>query len=148
MMLSLAPTILRFSIGRPQSNLRISGTAIGSAIRVAQLTCALLAFQRSVLTPRAVPYLAASNKLRILNSTESRSGTVVVGENLEQGYRFLRCDHSLLGGRWLPRGEADRGHDLGDSIFSTFLLQEACRLANHLPAERSADRSVPQTLIM
>lgn len=82
----------------------------------------------------------------LLASTPARPqeglGLLQVGENLSfpassaggrSGYRYLRADHSLLGGRWVGAlaeraGEEAGGEEegVGDSIFSTFVLQEGC----------------------
>jgi hypothetical protein len=60
------------------------------------------------------PILHQAANIRILNSTQSITGRIVVGDNLSLGYRFLRCDHSLLGGRWIKENEAGK-QMLGDS---------------------------------
>lgn len=41
----------------------------------------------------------------------------MVGDNLKDGYRFLRCDHSILGGRWFREREnnGEKTVELGDS---------------------------------
>ena len=83
----------------------------------------------------------SSPLLRILSSTQSITGRIVVAENYEHGFRYLRADHSLLGGVWIgdkvysmDASEEARftmdvnGEKLGDSIYSAFVLQEAVRL--------------------
>ena len=62
-----------------------------------------------------------------------------MAEDYSNSFRFLRADHSLLGGRWIgekvytkeptakPLTDAE-GTKLGDSIYSAFVLQEAVRL--------------------
>ena len=64
---------------------------------------------------------------RLLASTDSITGRIVVAENLKDNFRFLRADHSLLGGRWIGERITDPS-GLGDSIYSAFVLQEAVRL--------------------
>ena len=63
---------------------------------------------------------------------------ILVAENNDGPYRFLRCDHSLLGGRWLrpanevqgfPTQDGATGMVLDESIYSAFIVQEAVRLA-------------------
>lgn len=93
--------------------------------------------------------------MRVLSSTHSVTGQIVVAEALRasdarltelgprymHSLRFLRADHSMLGGVWTgervatmgdPREVAldGMGEPLGDSIYSTFVLQEAVRLVN------------------
>lgn len=86
------------------------------------------------------PFTHESGSLRVLSSTPSTTGQIIVAEDFERGFRYLRADHSLLGGVWLGpkhlvRQDGDTkflqdksGTYLGDSIYSTFVLQEAARL--------------------
>ncbi|OXB39897.1 hypothetical protein J007_00319 [Cryptococcus neoformans] len=78
------------------------------------------------------PYVTAHGELRVLSSEQSFTGRVVVGDNLKDGYRFLRCDHSILGGRWFREREnnGEKTVELGDSIFAVFNLQEVMTLAH------------------
>jgi hypothetical protein len=64
--------------------------------------------------------------VNLLARSDSVTGTILVGENVDDGYRFLRADHSLLGGRWI--GEKTHGNPMGESIYGAFVLQEAIRL--------------------
>lgn len=104
------------------------------------------------------PYNSATYPLRILNSTQSKTGVVVVGEILPpadmsstplHSIRYLRASHSLLGGVWIgdsvatldsfpPLTDQD-GTPLGDSIYSAFVLQEAVRLVNSTPQGRKGE---------
>lgn len=80
------------------------------------------------------------NNIRILNSTQSTTGRIVVGELLpgkdsqySTAIRYLRADHSLVGGKWLlPGGK------LGESIYPAFYVQEAVRLINPQPKNKNA----------
>lgn len=58
---------------------------------------------------------------------ESSTGYISVLDNLREGYRVMRCDHSLLGGEWTNKPE---GHPakLNEPIYSIFLMLEAVRL--------------------
>jgi hypothetical protein len=97
--------------------------------------------------PQPMPFTLPDHPLRILSSVQSRTGRVVVGDMLPtidsaitSSSRFLRVSHSLLGGVWTgekvasknkkPMNKDMRGEPLGDSIYSTFVLQEAARLVN------------------
>jgi hypothetical protein len=64
--------------------------------------------------------------VNLLARSDSVTGTIVVGEYVEQGFRFLRADHSILGGRWI--GKMRHGAPIGESIYSAFTLQEAVRM--------------------
>lgn len=100
------------------------------------------------------PYQIQDYPLRILSSKDSVTGVVVVGELLPpkpksevvdpttmHSFRYLRASHSLLGGVWIgssvasldnvPSRTDQAGTPLGDSIYSTFVLQEAVRLINN-----------------
>ena len=65
----------------------------------------------------------------IIDRQESITGYVSVLESHEQQYRVLRCDHSLLGGEWLPSQEriAD-GITNNEPIYAVFAMLEAVRL--------------------
>ncbi|KAG2154997.1 S-adenosyl-L-methionine-dependent methyltransferase [Suillus bovinus] len=106
------------------------------------------------------PYNSPTYPLRILNSTQSKTGVVVVGEILPpadrssiplHSIRYLRVSHSLLGGVWigdlvatldgfLPLTD-QYNTPLGDSIYSAFVLQEAVRLVNSTPKGRKGEWS-------
>ena len=89
--------------------------------------------------------------LQILSAEQSITGLITVGQwlpspNFEDGNkqdmhsaRYLRASHSLLGGVWTDKNvhvldeppiSDSFGVPLGDSIYSTFVLQEAVRLVN------------------
>ena len=64
------------------------------------------------------PYTIEDGTMRVLHSEQSLTGQIVVAENIRDGYRFMRCDHSILGGRWtreIPDGKGGMKTDLGDS---------------------------------
>lgn len=72
--------------------------------------------------------LTAEN-YKILDVRESITGYVSVIENTHTHMRALRCDHSLLGGVWLPEGEwAQQGVVVPEPIYSVFTMLEAVRL--------------------
>ncbi|KAG5648860.1 hypothetical protein DXG03_000209 [Asterophora parasitica] len=101
-------------------------------------------------------------------SVQSVTGLIVVGEVLPpHGYdgqadqvmhslRYLRASHSLLGGVWTeskvhtlddePPVIDSLGKQLGDSIYSTFVLQEAVRLVNS--TERGKAESIEHVLVI
>lgn len=67
-----------------------------------------------------------NHTVTLLARSDSVTGTIVVGEYKNESYRFLRADHSLLGGQWI--GEKTFGKAVGESIYGAFTLQEAVRL--------------------
>jgi len=87
----------------------------------------------------AWPYETVHNMIRdhrlsqrgynILDARESVTGYVSVIESTQNHMRALRCDHSLLGGVWLPEGQwKDAGIVVPESIYSIFVMLEAVRL--------------------
>ncbi|KAK7061960.1 spermidine synthase [Favolaschia claudopus] len=102
--------------------------------------------------PLDKPYLHPTFPMIIHSSVQSTTGLIVVGEALPpksyeggpdsemHSLRYLRASHSLLGGVWMggkvatlddvPPQVDSFGTPLGDSIYGTFVLQEAARLVN------------------
>lgn len=65
----------------------------------------------------------------ILDSKESITGYISVIQNTRTHLRALRCDHSLLGGVWLPEGEWKKhGIVMPETIYTVFTMLEAVRL--------------------
>ena len=57
---------------------------------------------------------------------ESLTGYISVLDNTKDGFRVMRCDHSLLGGEWFPQP----GHEsqLCEPVYAIFVMLEAVRL--------------------
>lgn len=70
---------------------------------------------------------------------ESLTGYLSVLDNVKQGYRVMRCDHSLLGGEYLRK---PRGSRFNEPVYTIFLTLEAVRL---LQTERS-EKELPETI--
>ncbi len=60
----------------------------------------------------------------ILDRRESVTGYISVVEDLRQGFRALRCDHSLLGGEWVKFTP----DPVAEPIYGVFVMLEAVRL--------------------
>ena len=69
----------------------------------------------------------AARDWSLLARQESLTGYISILDNLSDGYRVMRCDHSLLGGEWLPDHQ---GRLLGfkEPIYPVFVTLEAVRL--------------------
>lgn len=81
-----------------------------------------------------------ADQWNLLNRAESNTGYVSVLENLEAGYRVLRCDHSLLGGEWLITDERRKqGLTSSEPIYAVFEILEAVRLV------KTSDSSKPDS---
>ncbi len=116
---------------------------------VIALILTLFTLSQPPLRSLHLPYTHPSKQLRILSSTASLTGQIVVGESAKHKLRYLRADHSLLGGVWMGvlAGKEDQsypastdlsGTPLGDSIYSTFVLQEAARLQKRQTRQKNA----------
>jgi hypothetical protein len=134
-----------------------------NVLNIGKLVVALSAlgislFIRPTLHPLNTPFTHPTKPVRILSSARSVTGLVTVGETIPINFslgseeadkahelladaRYLRVDHSLIGGVWIGRKVASldgkeppakdvNGTHLGDSIYSTFVIQEAARLVS------------------
>ena len=106
------------------------------------------------------PYVHGN--VTILSSIQSITGVVVVGETsggegaVRSRMRYLRVSHSLLGGVWIKESAMTMdstlatydaaGNRLGDSIYPTFVLQEAVRQIDS--TSRGDDWSGSEALII
>ncbi|PHH87573.1 hypothetical protein CDD83_8674 [Cordyceps sp. RAO-2017] len=64
----------------------------------------------------------------MLERRESVTGYVSVLQNVQEGFRVMRCDHSLLGGDWVHTRQAK----LSEPIYGVFVMLEAVRLAERV----------------
>lgn len=66
----------------------------------------------------------------LIDRHESTTGYISVLESQNDGYRVMRCDHSLLGGEWfrMPNGVMPGKTDIKEPIYAIFALLEAVRL--------------------
>ena len=102
--------------------------------RIVLLVCLLLLYPLSQNNHLPFKYTAAivnqtlhSQGYSLVARQESLTGYVSVLENVDQGFRAMRCDHSLLGGEWIDRHGSSRS-ELGEPIYSCFVMLEAVRL--------------------
>ena len=78
---------------------------------------------------------------KLLARQDSVTGYLSVLENTREHYRVLRCDHSLLGGNWLPRDQVT----VSEPIYGVFAMLEAVRL---IQVDHSADPGAESALVM
>lgn len=64
---------------------------------------------------------------KMLARQDSLTGYISVLENMNEGYRVMRCDHSLLGGEW-TKMPAGYNPIVKDPVYSVFVMLEAVRL--------------------
>ncbi|KAF8076632.1 spermidine synthase [Lyophyllum atratum] len=158
--LSLCMWISKSSLPMPSPERRIRGSLTENQIKMILIAgiVALLVSTYQNLSAPVLPhplketYTHPAHPIQIHFSVQSTTGLIVVGEALPpRGYngeddqemhsvRYLRASHSILGGVWMgskvnllddePPVRDSLGTPLGDSIYSTFVLQEAARLVN------------------
>ncbi|KXN89518.1 Spermidine synthase [Leucoagaricus sp. SymC.cos] len=153
---------LDFSSGATKSKKRGNDLASKSSLSSTQIKASLLAafgalwyiispsFANPILPhPLSETFTHRSGRLQIHAAVQSVTGLVVVGDTLPSPHgdddsmhsaRYLRVDHSLLGGVWMrdraitlehePFVVDSYGAKLGDTVYSTFVLQEAARLVD------------------
>lgn len=68
-----------------------------------------------------------ANDYILIARQESLTGYISVLDNTKDGFRVMRCDHSLLGGEWLQQPKAT-GAGLREPIYAVFAMLEAVRL--------------------
>ena len=68
-----------------------------------------------------------SHDYSLMARQESLTGYISVLDNIKDGFRVMRCDHSLLGGEWIntPRNTIS---GLKEPIYAVFTMLEAVRL--------------------
>ncbi|ORY61364.1 spermine/spermidine synthase [Pseudomassariella vexata] len=84
-------------------------------------------FNTHVMTPMATQALNStllSQGWSLVDRWESVTGYISILDSHKDGFRVMRCDHSLLGGEWtkLPK------YIVGEPIYSVFTMLEAVRL--------------------
>ena len=77
---------------------------------------------------------------------ESNTGYISILDNTKDGFRVMRCDHSLLGGEWLAEGSL--GSNLREPIYAVFVMLEAVRLVQPGSGRRRAHNGQENALVM
>ncbi|EED17607.1 spermine/spermidine synthase family protein [Talaromyces stipitatus ATCC 10500] len=94
-----------------------------------------------VLTPARVNSTLHEVGYSLVDRQESLTGYISVLDNVELGFRAMRCDHSLLGGQWTSR-PSDYNPRVSDPIYAVFTMLEAVRLVepdSSLPEKEDKD---------
>ena len=137
------PTFIMLNLGTPAVFSRF-GIQTVTAIVYTQIGAP---FERSKLIFTAIlpllhlitmcPHVPLPYNTNVLNGTlraegyslvarqESLTGYISVLDNVNEGYRVMRCDHSLLGGEYLRK---PRGSQCNEPVYTIFLTLEAVRL--------------------
>ncbi|KAF4619045.1 hypothetical protein G7Y89_g14803 [Cudoniella acicularis] len=85
-------------------------------------------FNYHVQTPLATSSLNATmmkSGWTLIDRQESLTGYISIIESADQGFKVMRCDHSLLGGEWLAYKSTT---GLAEPIYGVFVMLEAVRL--------------------
>lgn len=149
---SLIPAILRYNHSINRANLQLlvaSSYAVLSPSWVMLL--AVPALLHSLFLNVHMPFAQTTALLNItvhsqhnysiLSRRESNTGYLSVIEDLNQGFRALRCDHSLLGGEWLQLGNGkDYSPQIGEPIYAIFVMLEAVRLVEIQDSQGSEEQ--------
>ncbi|KAL9008233.1 MAG: hypothetical protein Q9173_006626 [Seirophora scorigena] len=76
----------------------------------------------------------------------SSTGYISVLDNVKDGFRVMRCDHSLLGGQWIPpQGHVPRLHE---PIYAVFVMLEAVRLVHSHAGKHQKQDTQQSALVM
>lgn len=119
------------------ASLQVLITALYAAVVPSKLL--LLAIPSIIFSLTSNVHLPFGNSIEAVNNVlrpegyamlarqDSTTGYISVLENVEDGFRVMRCDHSLLGGEWtkMPRNYAP---EVRDPIYAVFTMLEAVRL--------------------
>ncbi|KAI1490755.1 S-adenosyl-L-methionine-dependent methyltransferase [Biscogniauxia mediterranea] len=82
-----------------------------------------------LMTPMATGLLNSTlnnNGWSLIDRWESNTGYISVIDSYRDGFRVMRCDHSLLGGEWVKLEKKI----VGEPIYSVFTQLEAVRLVD------------------
>jgi hypothetical protein len=85
------------------------------------------ALNNHIATPMALQSVnrtLVTDNWAILDRKESLTGYISVVESLKEGFRVMRCDHSLLGGEWVRF----KGGRVAEPVYGVFAMLEAVRL--------------------
>lgn len=137
-------------------------TRIGMQVLAGLLYCMILpyslfwpAFPSVVLTFLGNPHTPLLRTTDIVNNTlsmdhytlierrESISGYLSVLDSNKEGFRVMRCDHSLLGGEWLNPPAPQPGDPprlVAEPIYAVFTMLESIRLVDPPPSAPLAEQ--------
>lgn len=87
---------------------------------------------------RALNAALEQEGFRLVARQESVTGYVSVVDNLDDGFRVMRCDHSILGGQWTGTDD-NYSPAVKDPIYSVFAMLEAVRLVETETGESRSD---------
>ena len=104
------------------------------------------------------PYIPSHYSDKVLNATlhgygyslvarqESNTGYISVLDNIKDGFRVMRCDHSLLGGEWFA--QPGHEHELREPVYAIFVMLEAVRLVEPISKPQETGEGLDSALVM
>ena len=139
---AFTPAILAFCMAAllPSKYLLFAALPISHNLFLNPHTPISVAMRRLNETLSAVNYT-------LLDRREGPTGYISVLQNNQDGFRVMRCDHSLLGGEWVfgvgqwPGGEGftDRRAIVGEPVYTVFVMLEAVRLVQDAVGDGSSE---------
>jgi hypothetical protein len=135
----LIPQILGKSDFFSRSGLQLLGATVSALVtRSSMLAFAVPAVLHTLFSnphyygPGPIKLLnetLAQQDFAILDRADSNTGYISVLESKKDGFRVLRCDHSLLGGEWLLTEERKAlGYEDEETIYGVFTMLENVRI--------------------
>ncbi|KAL2812389.1 S-adenosyl-L-methionine-dependent methyltransferase [Aspergillus granulosus] len=91
-------------------------------------------------TTRALNSGISQEGFALVARQDSTTGYISVLDNLEGGFRVMRCDHSLLGGQWIKARPNYTPPTVKDPIYAVFTMLEAVRLVETAHGEPRSDK--------
>ena len=89
-----------------------------------------------------------SHGYSLVARSESLTGYISVLDNIQDGFRVMRCDHSLLGGEWINTPKRQFS-SLREPIYAVFTMLEAVRLVvSKMPKSLAVPDREKQALVM
>lgn len=136
----LAPIAIQtyISLALLLMNFSWPAAAVFLAVQIAITNSTFFSHSPLHLGATSLPIPIAGLNWTLLARTRSRTGYISVLEDHTRDVRFLRCDHSLLGGEWLltaSRHTTERWTQ-NEPIYAVFEMLEAVRLienSHHTP---------------
>ncbi|KAL8818198.1 MAG: hypothetical protein Q9191_007992, partial [Dirinaria sp. TL-2023a] len=118
--------------------LKLPSRKIGYAVLLLTYLLATDSHIPSAAHTKALNETLLNQHYSLVARQESLTGYISVLDNIKDGFRVMRCDHSLLGGEWLstPRNAVS---GLKEPIYAIFTMLEAVRLvkSDSGPTEKS-----------
>lgn len=156
---SLLPAYIGSNILMTTFGLQVTIASLYAAVMPSYLSWVLFILPAAYLFITAdlnVPFVRAATRVNstlhevgysLVERQESLTGYVSVLDNVELGFRAMRCDHSLLGGEWTRR-PAHYNPRVSDPIYAVFTMLEAVRLVESDPESPRKEDKDSNALVM